>query len=233
MAPAFFVFPMTSFILASASPRRRALLALAGYSFVVQVADVDESRVTVPDPAHNSLETARLKAYAAAERLEQTSGAGHGRPLILAADTTVALGSEMLGKPADAEAAWRMLVALRGRAHTVHTGMVLLDASSGQEATAVHTAVVTMRPYSKADMEAYIASGDPFDKAGAYAIQHPGFRPVAALDGCFLGVMGLSICQLHELLPLLGVTPRTDLGALAAAHKGFPCPLRQEIAERE
>lgn len=233
MVPAFFVFPMISFVLASESPRRRTLLALAGFPFVVQVAGVDESRVTIADPAQNSLETARLKAYDVATRLAKAPRTGHGRALILAADTTVALGQEMLGKPADADAARCTLAALRGHAHAVHTGMILLDSTGGQEATAVHTAVVTMRPYSAADVEAYIASGEPFDKAGAYAIQDRGFQPVAALDGCFLGVMGLSICQLHLLLPQLGIAPRTDLAALATAHNGYPCPLLQKIAEKE
>lgn len=220
---------MTTFILASASPRRRALLALANYPFVVQAAGVDETTVDIPDPAQNALETAQLKAHAAAAHTE----AGHGRLLILAADTTVAVGIEMLGKPAGAADARRMLERLCGRTHTVHTGMVLLDPASGWEVSAVHTAVVTMRPYTPAEVERYIASGDPFDKAGGYAIQHPGFQPVAALEGCFLGVMGLSVCQLHLLLPQAGVAPRTDLPALHAAHNGYPCPLLAQITAAE
>jgi septum formation protein len=85
----------------------------------------------------------------------------------------------------------------------------------------VHTAAVTMRDYSDEEIDAYIATGDPFDKAGGYAIQHPTFRPVAALQGCYLGVMGLSLCDLILLLREMGVPDRFDPAALVDAHRGF------------
>lgn len=220
---------MTHLILASQSPRRRSLLALAGYPFSVQAANVDESSVQTADPAQNSLDTARLKALAIAAEMESSLD----QALILAADTTVALGQEMYGKPVNAEDARRMLLALRGRIHEVHTGMTLLDPATGKELTAVHTAVVTMRDYSEAEIERYIAGGDPFDKAGSYAIQHDVFRPVAALQGCFPSVMGLCICQVHLLLGEFGWASRTDMAALQAAHNAFPCSLYDKIAQKQ
>ncbi len=214
---------MVKLILASQSPRRRELIQLLGYSYRAISADVDESQVTDPDPARNVLGTAQLKAVAIADRLRKEA-AGEG-DIIVAADTTVALGDEMLGKPIDEQDARRMLRGLRNRPHEVHTGVVLLALRSGVEVSGVNTAVVTMRDYSDAEIEAYIASGDPMDKAGAYAIQHPDFRPVAQLDGCFMGVMGLSVCHLITLLAEFGVTNRAKLTAVTSAHQQYFCSL--------
>ena len=213
---------MIRLILASQSPRRRDLLSLCGYPFQVMAADVDEATIDHPNPAENSLQTAQLKAQAVIDRVPLTD---NERIIVVAADTTVALDSHMLGKPADAADARRMLQALKGRDHQVHTGMVVANLKTGKEATAVHTATVTMRPYADEEIERYVNSGDPMDKAGAYAIQHPQFRPVARLDGCYLGVMGLSICQLLQLLGQFNIPSLADLDALAKAHEHYPCPL--------
>src|SRR5690606_647237 len=97
----------------------------------------------------------------------------------------------------------------------------VVDPDSHDETTSVHTATVTMRPYTDVEIEAYIATGDPFDKAGGYAIQHSTFRPVAALAGCYLGVMGLSLCDLIPLLRRMGMADRFDPAALVDAHYGF------------
>jgi MAF protein len=210
-------------ILASQSPRRRELIQLLGYPYRAISADVDESLVTDPEPAVNVLGTARLKAVAIADKLRQN--AADGDEIIVAADTTVALDDEMLGKPVDERDARRMLQLLRNRPHEVHTGVVLLGLNSGVEVSGVNTAVVTMRDYSDSEIETYIASGDPMDKAGAYAIQHRDFRPVARLDGCFMGVMGLSVCHLISLLAELGVTNQAELTAVTAAHQQYFCPI--------
>ena len=205
------------FILASASPRRRELLALLGYPFEVVVSGADEDAHLDATPAAYVRHTARYKAETVARELPPV---GDARRLIIAADTTVALDGAILGKPATPAEARAMLVALRGRDHNVHTAVCLVD-SDGREESSVHTAVVTMRDYSDAEVEAYIATGDPFDKAGGYAIQHPAFRPVAALSGCYLGVMGLSLCDLIPLLRRLDVPDRFDPAALVDAHSGF------------
>lgn len=209
--------PPIQLILASASPRRRQLLSLLGYPFEVVVSGADEDAHLDAGPADYVLRTARHKAETVAGELPP---AGDARRLILAADTTVALDGTILGKPATPAEARAMLVALRGRDHDVHTAVCLVD-SDGREESSVHTAVVTMRDYSEAEIETYIASGDPFDKAGGYAIQHPAFRPVAGLRGCYLGVMGLSLCDLIPLLRRLDVPDRFDPAALVDAHGGY------------
>jgi len=225
----FGVTPMIRLILASQSPRRQQLIQLLGYPVTVQVADVDESSVTHPDPAVNVVETAVLKATTIAHRLPNRQE----RVLIVAADTTVALDGLMLGKPVNAEAATQMLTALRHRRHEVHTGLVVLDTLSGQMVKRVNTAVVSMRNYTDEEIAAYVASGDPLDKAGAYAIQHPVFRPVADMEGCYTAVMGLSICELIHVLDELGAPRLADLTAVRAAHQlnqsEYPCPIYEQL----
>ena len=107
--------------------------------------------------------------------------------------------------------------------------MVLLDNDSGEMMTLVNRSVVTMRFYSESEMEAYIATGDPMDKAGAYAIQHPVFRPVAKLSGCFTGVMGLSVCQLIGAFRQWGLRHEVDLTAVSHAHGTHFCPVLAPI----
>lgn len=209
---------MIRLTLASQSPRRRQLIQLLGYPVDICVADVDESSVMQPDPARNAVETAVLKAtHIATHHPEQA--------MIIAADTIVALGGRMLGKPRDAAEATQMLTDLRDRQHEVHTGLVVWDGRSGQMTTRVTTAVVTMRPYTDVEIADYVASGDPMDKAGAYAIQHPVFQPVADLRGCYTAVVGLSICELLRVLGALGLPRLADLTAVETAHAMFPCPI--------
>ena len=192
-------------ILGSGSPRRRALLAKLGVDFEVMTADVDEDSITDGDLVANVLARARLKADALKPLIPQ-------KAIVITSDTTVADGEEMLNKPADGDEAWRMLSQLRGRTHQVHTGLVCIDVG-GTEHSLVNTTEVVMRPYSDGEIEVYIASGDPLDKAGAYAIQSPGFRPVARLEGCFTSVMGFPLCDVAELLKNCGVnlTPSQSL----------------------
>ena len=185
-------------ILGSASPRRRALLAKLGVRFETMTADVDEDVITVADPATNVLDRARLKAAALQDQVP--SGA-----IIITSDTTVADGVEMLNKPADEDEAWRMLRQLRGRTHQVHTGLIMID-TAGKEHAQVNSTNVVMRPYDDGEIEAYIKTGDPMDKAGAYAIQSPGFRPVDHIVGCFTGVMGFPLCDVADLLEQCGVS---------------------------
>lgn len=215
----------TQFILASQSPRRRELIQLLGFPFRVMVADVDEDSVITTDPARNVVQTAQLKSNQIREQLDTAVLPPH--TLILAADTTVAFAGEMLNKPADEQEARQMLRRLRDKQHEVHTGFVLLESGSGREWQGVSTAVVTMRPYSDAEIDAYVATGDPLDKAGAYAIQHPQFRPVAHLQGCYCNVMGLPICDLIRALAEFLVPEalaHIDFTAVQKAHLHYPCP---------
>jgi septum formation protein len=208
-------------ILASASPRRRQFLSELGLAHTTAAADIDES----PQPGEQTeLLAARLalgKASAVADALPFDQ-----RPaLVIGADTVVALDGESLGKPADAAEATRMLVALRGRVHQVHSGLavVRVDETQREERVIVNTSHVTMRPYSDAEIAAYIATGDPQDKAGAYAIQHRDFDPVARLDGCPSGVMGLPVRDLLTLLSDFGVVVDCPLASVCQRLTGLAC----------
>lgn len=211
---------MDQIVLVSQSPRRRALIQLLGYPVAVMAADVDEDSITLPDPAANVVQTAQLKAEKVLDilraQLELQSS------LVVAADTTVTLNGRFLNKPADADDARQMLRALRNRTHEVHTGLVLYHLPSGQSCHGVQTAVVTMRNYTDTEIDAYIATGDPMDKAGAYAIQHPQFQPVSYLEGCYMGVMGLSLCHLMQLMARLSLPVSANLASIAAAHAPYP-----------
>ncbi|RIK50463.1 MAG: septum formation protein Maf [Chloroflexi bacterium] len=187
-------------VLASASPRRQAFLAELGLRFVVAPADVDETPLPEEHPIALAARLAESKARAVAARL----GPGP-RQVIVAADTVVALGDLLLGKPEDAADARRMLDLLRDGPHQVHSAVSMLDAGDGSVRTAVNSTTVVMRPYTDAEVDAYIASGDPMDKAGGYAIQHPDFAPAAAVEGCLSGVIGLPLGTLAELLAEAGI----------------------------
>ncbi len=220
---------MTRFLLASQSPRRRQLLTLCGYPFDALAADVDEDSVFNPDPVQDCIQTARLKGEAILRdgplSLEEDR-------IIIAADTIVTLDGHILGKPQDALDAKRMLTSLRGRSHEVHTGVTIIDARSSRSILSSQSAIVKMRPYTDQEMSTYVATGDPLDKAGAYAIQHPDFRPVEHLKGCYLGVMGLSICHLLQLFEQIDLPFKADLNSLENAHHGYQCVLYDNIAQK-
>ncbi len=190
--------PAPPLVLASASPRRRALLAALGLEFEVRTADVDESPRMGERPAVYALRVAGEKATAIA------AAHGGGPARILAADTVVALDDAILGKPDSAETARDYLTRLRGRRHLVLTAVVVADAGTGRTVRETCCTGVWLRHYSAAEVEAYIASGDPFDKAGGYAIQHPEFKPVAALQGSEANVIGLPTAVALDLLARLG-----------------------------
>lgn len=217
------------FILASQSPRRRQLLELLQYPYAVLVPDVDEDLHLDQDPATYVQRTARQKAEAVAGQLPALTVE---RVVVIAADTTVALAGEIMGKPADAAEASEMLIRLRGRTHQVHTGLCLVDVGANREIISVHSAAVTMRDYTIEEINRYVATGDPMDKAGAYAIQHPQFRPVARLEGCYLAVMGLSLCDLILRLAQMDHAPAYARASLIAAHEGFDCPLLADLHTR-
>jgi predicted house-cleaning NTP pyrophosphatase (Maf/HAM1 superfamily) len=122
-----------------------------------------------------------------------------------------------------------MLARLRGRSHQAFTAITLIDAATGRQITDLATTDVPMRDYTDDELEAYIASGDPFDKAGAYAIQHAGFKPVANLGGCYANVAGLPLCHVTRSLRVLGVEPPADVPSACQAHLRYECPVFQTI----
>jgi septum formation protein len=206
-------------VLASASPRRQQFLRDLGLDYRLVVAPVDEDPRPGEAPVALAHRLAEAKAEAAAALLPQD-----GKPrLVIAADTVVALGDLLLGKPVDAAEATTMLAQLRDRVHEVHSSVCVLDLLHNIQCTRVNTTAVRMRAYTDDEIAAYVATGDPLDKAGAYAIQHREFAPVSAVDGCVSGVIGLPLADLRDLLATFGVhPPRTVLDA-CQPHTDFPC----------
>lgn len=215
-------------ILASNSPRRRQILALGGWDFRVQAAEVDEQVLPGEDPRQYVLRLAECKARTVAQ--EAPAGS-----YVIAADTTVVdhnatepggHPAKILAKPMDAEDAIAMLRQLRGRAHQVLTGLAVLKRSEDTLtlASEVVATEVVMRAYSDHEIQAYVATGDPLDKAGAYAIQHADFHPVERLHGCYANVVGLPLCVLTRMLAELGLPPESELARrYLAAGPGEVC----------
>lgn len=191
--------PPPRLVLASASPRRRELLALLGVPFEVVPADIDEAR-DAPSPSA-LVELLALEKARAVQAL-------HPSDVVLGSDTVVVLEGRILGKPTDAEDARAMLAALRGRTHEVTTGLAVLSADRAPLVTSV-TTEVRMRTYSEAEVGAYVSRGwdadGPLDKAGAYAIQDAVFAPVEATTGCVCSVVGLPLWTVRRLLGEVGV----------------------------
>jgi len=199
-------------ILASASPRRSELFRRTGLPFVVTDSGIHEEILPL-EPAELALRLAREKARSVAS-------VSKGQP-VLAADTVIDLDGDTLGKPEDSQHAIQMLIRLRGRTHRVITALALLR---GKEQLESHVSTeVKMREYSLADMECYVRSGEPMDKAGAYAIQGLGGSLVEEVSGCYFNVIGLPLCEVARLLRRLGI-PAASSGPLCQQATGAPCP---------
>lgn len=217
--------PASRLLLASASPRRRELLALLGLPFNVTSADVDETPLDGEAPPDTALRLAQAKAC----RVARNAPPG---VVVIAADTVGSLDGRVLGKPTDAADAERMLRALRGRVHQVYTAIALIRVRAAHSPLCdVATTDVLMRCYSDEEMRAYIASGDPMDKAAAYAIQHIGFHPVESLNGCFANVMGLPACHVARSLRSLNVKVKVAVPAICQQQLGHPCLVYAEILD--
>lgn len=184
-------------ILASASPRRRELLTQAGFDFEVHPAHIPEDPLPGEEPIAYVTRLAREKAQAVFTRLAQAPAAGNDLA-VLGADTTVTLDNEILGKPEDAADAARMLRLLSGRSHRVITGVALVTAKSTEVAAEV--TAVRFLTLSEAEIEAYVATGEPMDKAGAYAIQGRAARWIPRIEGCYFNVVGLPLALVSTLL---------------------------------
>jgi len=187
-------------ILASASPRRAEILRNAGFEFEVRPAHVDETILPNEQAQDYVKRLAETKAKAIAELASQQEGGGY----VVGADTVVVIETQIFGKPADADDARRMLRHLSGKSHEVLTGMALLRAADRQVNTNVERTRVEFLPLSEKDIEDYIATAEPFDKAGAYGIQGVGSRFISRIEGCYFNVMGLPVSRLWQILRPLG-----------------------------
>jgi septum formation protein len=184
-------------ILASASPRRRELLTQAGFQFQVHPAHIPEDPLPGEEPVAYVTRLAREKAQAVFARLTEDSAQGQNL-VVLGADTTVTVDKHILGKPEDAADAARMLQMLSGRSHRVVTGVAVVTAKSTEVAAEV--TAVRFLTLSQAEIEAYVASGEPMDKAGAYAIQGRAARWIPRIEGCYFNVVGLPLALVSTLL---------------------------------
>ncbi len=226
-------FPVTEkhvLVLASNSARRRQLLALAGWKFDVSAADVDESQLLNESPADYVLRLAETKARSVNADADQ---------IVLAADTAVVDEGVILGKPKDHAEAIKMLTRLRGHTHQVYTGVALLRLSDGLLLKEICVTDVPMRDYSNEEINAYVQTGDPLDKAGAYAIQHPGFRPAMpsheheGMSGCYANVMGLPMCHIIQMMRKMEIQPNTDVFARCETLLQCQCPVLEAILRGE
>ncbi len=189
-------------ILASSSPRRRELLTQAGYSFRVLSLPVQEDRLVGEDPVRYTQRLARAKAemvFHAESAAPRTASSPSTDPLlVLGADTVVVCDDQVLGKPADPQEALRMLQLLSGRTHLVVTGVSIVSAAGID--VAVETTAVTLHTLTEQEIRDYIATGEPVDKAGAYAIQGRAGRWVPRIHGCYFNVVGLPLALTQSLL---------------------------------
>ena len=209
----------TELVLASASPRRLEILSLLELPFHAVGADIHEALGEGERPAEMTLRLAAAKADVVAS--------AYPAALVVGCDTTVELEGEVLGKPTDALDAREMLERLRGRYHVVHSS-IALRADEIQVTDLAETRVL-MRDFSDEEIVAYFESGDPFDKAGAYAIQHSGFHPVSAWTGCYANVMGLPLCHLTRALRERGVDPPVAVPAACQSYTGEQCSVFSSV----
>jgi septum formation protein len=194
-----YVFPM-KIVLASSSPRRAEILRAAGFVFQVRSVPVDETRHQNESGENYVQRVAKAKATAAAAQMRD---AGE-RAIVIAADTTVAVGGQILAKPANASDARRMLRLLSGKTHEVLTALAVVRLPDGAESLHTEKTCVELLPISEHEIESYIRTGEPFDKAGAYGIQGIAGRFVSRIEGCYFNVMGLPLSQVWRALRALG-----------------------------
>ena len=192
-------------VLASQSPRRKELLSALDCPFQVVQSDLSEGDFRESqDPKEEAQHLALMKAREVVGRVPNA--------LVLGADTVVVLNGRVMGKPRDESEAVRMLAGLRGRKHQVVTGMAVVDGATGRSTLACRETTVLMRDYSDYEIRAYVSSGKALDKAGAYGIQDAEFHPAASIEGCYLNVVGLPLCELVSLLETFDLRTRPRPG---------------------
>jgi len=216
---------MPLIVLASGSPRRHEMLEWTGWDFITRPVETDESRAVSESPELYVSRLAETKARAAVHSLNKMGAAD----LILAADTTVADENRVLGKPLDEADARQMLLYLRDRSHEVFTALAIYRVSDHRWFFDRCHTLVAMRDYSDEEIEAYVLSGDPMDKAGAYAIQNKTFHPVTGFNGCFANVMGLPLCHLVRMMKKIGIVAPVETALSCQKHLDYDCPVTRDV----
>lgn len=207
-------------ILASTSPRRRELVMLFDAAFDFVAVEVDET------PRDHESPKALVRRLSRAKAALGTRGVRDA--IVIGADTIGWMDGAVIGKPRDAEDAIQMLKHLRARPHIVYSGITVQQ--DARALTLIAMTTVWMRDYSDAEIAAYVATGDPLDKAAAYAIQHNDFRPVARVEGCHANVMGLPLCHLYRALKTFGIHI-SEPDRECQKHLNITCPVARQILE--
>ncbi len=209
-------------VLASGSPRRKKLLGLTGWRLEICPVELDES----PQPGEPAEALARRLASAKAEAALRIKPQAR---LLLAADTLVVDDEQILGKPTDVDDAQLMLMALRGRSHRVISALDLRK--NGRQQVEICETIVPMRAYTLQEVQAYVKTGSPMDKAGAYGIQDRGFHPVAVerMKGCFANVMGLPLCHLVRAMHRLGLDLEDNVPLACQSFTSYDCSVYPAI----
>ena len=217
---------MKEYLLASKSPRRKALLRNLIESFVIINPEIQEARKKGEEPENYVRRISELKALAVAKLVSSSPKNGW---VVIAADTIVVAGDRILGKPADESQAVQMLTDLRGGSHTVYSGLAVYDLSREEIQTRMVSSEVLMREYTEEEISAYVASRDPLDKAGAYAIQNQHFNPAPDFNHCYANVMGLPLCNLAVLLHEMGCPGYSDVAQRCQESIQYQCPIFSRI----
>ena len=220
----FMFFPPIA--LASRSPRRREMLSWLGLAYESLDGSIDETPLPGEDPRGHVLRVAEEKALAAARELE-------GNWTIISADTVVVDEGTILGKPANAEDAARLLEKLSGREHFVDSGLIIYNLDDRSINKALCESRVQMRPITSEEILDYVSSGDPLDKAGAYAIQNRDFNPVPEFSGCMANVMGLPLCHLLRELKDRRVLIKKNPSEVCNEQLGYDCPIWERVLAGE
>lgn len=217
---------MEEIILASQSPRRLELLRLLFKHFIVQGAELEEIRRFRETAADFVVRMAIEKAEAAGDSLLERTDLSL---VVLAADTTVVDQDDILGKPAGPEQAKSMLHRLQGKEHQVLSGIAVFFPTDGSVLTDLARSDVEIRDLSQKEIDSYVASEDPLDKAGAYAIQNSDYQLVAGFQGCFANVMGLPLCHLKRMLDKVGVSTLDDVPERCQQALDYSCPVYEAV----
>lgn len=217
---------MKEYILASKSPRRKALLRNLIDSFLIINPEIQEVRQGGEAPGTFVMRNAELKARAAGNQIASLPGREW---VVIAADTIVVDGDMILGKPGDRSQAVSMLSRLRGKAHRVFSGLAVFDLSRDEIKAGQVSSQVRMREYTEEEIDVYVASGDPMDKAGAYAIQNHNFDPAPDFCDCYANVMGLPLCHLAVLLHEMDSPFHLDVAHRCQESIGYQCPIYATI----
>ena len=217
---------ISQYWLASSSPRRQEILSWTGIQFNTLTADVDES---TQENELGEKYVERLAAYKARTVVNKVTQ----NNIIIAADTAVVLADKILGKPADIQEAVSMLRALRDKRHQVITALCVIQPSTGFFVIDRCNSNVQMRKYSDEEINSYIRTGDPLDKAGAYAIQHFQFDPVVNFHGCYACVMGMPLCHLERTLRRLKGYPWRNMPEICQNNLDYTCPIHARVLNGE